>query len=893
MGSLSDWGLPSAVVQAYSKKGVRNLYPWQAAALQEGICGHNLLFCAPTSGGKSLVAEVLLINRLMAPCQTPRQRRSLPVAPPRCLFVLPFVSIVIEKSGHLKNILNPVGLQVQGYFGDDRTAVLKPQGESVAVCTMEKANVAVNKLMEEGRLGEISCVIVDEAHMLGDERRGSALELMLTKILYSVTNCQIVAMSATMSGLETMRSWLKARLFVTNYRPVPLDQHVVRDGKIYKLKTGEKAGSRSNPSAPDESFQQIRQLAQSHDRDRDRLVPLVAEAVSRKESVLVFCQSRKQCENCARMLCEFLPGACHLHEVAETKEHEKRKPAVQRENLVRRLQDSMVGYPNPLLEKLVQNGVGYHHAGMTKQERNCVEDGFRGGALSVITATTTLAAGVNLPAHRVILRSLKQGISELDRGQYLQMVGRAGRAGQASRGESFIIARADGSDSMKIRRLLMAPLPCLTSRLLPDSVRLNGKIDRIDDIVISNDDSRQIQRILLEGIACGSVACPEDVRRLITSTFVCHQAPFAVVAKFTVTALRSLQTSELIRWRQNPTPPDDNISPLRNGKWEPMPRGKAIYASSLAMSDALRLYDSLKMARSHLVLDDICHAIFVVMLHFPFESICDWVWWQDVLKGMSPSRRRIAEVVGVRLKDIEMYMVYPVKKATQLSHARFAAACAIADVIQGGDIYGVVEKWGRRETATESGISAGQFQNLQGDVAKWASMAALMCQATDWWALEEVMNRLAEQAIVGSPPELMDLMRIKEPMSVPRARALFKKGITCARALAAAPVEDIEKILASCIPKKKKKQSEAKQSIQIGLTGNAGQNAVIRRAAVSILNGARDLLLNEAKEAEEAASRVLRCVSVEACKSIASEAARSTQLGTPGFKRRRFSFHSA
>lgn len=93
------------------------------------------------------------------------------------------------------------------------------------------------------------------------------------------------------------------------------------------------------------------------------------------------------------------------------------------------------------LERLILAGIGYHHAGMTREERTCVEHGFREGSLSVIVATTTLAAGVNLPAERVILRGLKQGKSDLDKGQYLQMIGRAGRVGHSLYGESYIIGR--------------------------------------------------------------------------------------------------------------------------------------------------------------------------------------------------------------------------------------------------------------------------------------------------------------------------------------------------------------------------------------------------------------------------------------------------------------------
>lgn len=60
-------------MQAYAAKGVSTMYPWQAAALECGRTGSNLVYCAPTSGGKSLVAEVLLIKRLAATKRPGRQ----------------------------------------------------------------------------------------------------------------------------------------------------------------------------------------------------------------------------------------------------------------------------------------------------------------------------------------------------------------------------------------------------------------------------------------------------------------------------------------------------------------------------------------------------------------------------------------------------------------------------------------------------------------------------------------------------------------------------------------------------------------------------------------------------------------------------------------------------
>lgn len=94
------------------------LYPWQAAAVDEGKRGANLVYCAPTSGGKSLVADVLMVRRLLARRPPPemlrrQRRRRRNLTRPRALVVLPYISIVAEKVAHLREVLQPMGLEVR------------------------------------------------------------------------------------------------------------------------------------------------------------------------------------------------------------------------------------------------------------------------------------------------------------------------------------------------------------------------------------------------------------------------------------------------------------------------------------------------------------------------------------------------------------------------------------------------------------------------------------------------------------------------------------------------------------------------------------------------------------------------------------------------------------
>lgn len=142
--ALADWGFPEVILDRYASKKVVNMFEWQVNCLNcRGVLGSNknLVYSAPTSAGKTLVAEILAIKTVLE-----RKRK--------VLFILPFVSVVREKMFYFQEILGSSGIRVEGYMGS-----YNPPGDfksvQFAICTIEKANSLVNKMLAEGTLSDV------------------------------------------------------------------------------------------------------------------------------------------------------------------------------------------------------------------------------------------------------------------------------------------------------------------------------------------------------------------------------------------------------------------------------------------------------------------------------------------------------------------------------------------------------------------------------------------------------------------------------------------------------------------------------------------------------------------------------------------------------------------
>lgn len=389
-----DLDIPDALRDALEMQGFNEMYPPQAEAIPKALSGKNLVAAVPTASGKSLVGFIPALNMVL-------RKRS------KVLYIVPLKALASEKRDDLAKF-SDLGIRVVMTTGDpDRDDDVSDA--DIVIATSEKAD----SMIRHGNrwIDDLGLIIADEVHMIHDPGRGPTLEVAMTKFMHRNPGMQVIALSATISNAEDLAMWLDADLVRTDWRPTKLKEGVYYNQEIV-------FSDASSVEVPPET---------------DPIWAMIKQTVSDGGQVMVFVNSRRSTESVAS---KFSKKMLALTGSSITDS--------ERQMLEGGADTTSVGVK---LADCVACGIAFHHAGLDYKQRRAVEEGFRERRIKCIVATPTLAAGINLPARRVIVRDTTRfesnaGNVPIPVMEIKQMCGRAGRPGYDPWGEAVLIAKS-------------------------------------------------------------------------------------------------------------------------------------------------------------------------------------------------------------------------------------------------------------------------------------------------------------------------------------------------------------------------------------------------------------------------------------------------------------------
>ncbi|PAV84248.1 hypothetical protein WR25_16564 isoform D [Diploscapter pachys] len=406
ISELPKWARPAF-------DGYKSLNRIQSRLCQSALhSDEHLLLCAPTGAGKTNVA---LLSILREVSKHMNEDGSIKLDEFKCIYIAPMKSLVQEMVGSFSKRLAPYGIVVGEMTGDAQMSKEQFMATQIIVCTPEKYDVVTRKGGERAYNQLVRLLILDEIHLLHDDR-GPVLEAIIVRTIRQMEqnhdDCRLVGLSATLPNYQDVATFLRVKpehlyFFDNSYRPVPLEQQYIGVTEKKALKR----------------FQAMNEVVY------DKIMEHAG-----KSQVLVFVHSRKETGKSAKAIRD----ACLEKDTLS---------AFMREGSASTeiLRTEAENVKNFDLKDLLPYGFAIHHAGMNRVDRTLVEDLFADKHIQVLFSTATLAWGVNLPAHTVIIKGTqiynpeKGRWTELGALDVMQMLGRAGRPQYDSKGQGILI----------------------------------------------------------------------------------------------------------------------------------------------------------------------------------------------------------------------------------------------------------------------------------------------------------------------------------------------------------------------------------------------------------------------------------------------------------------------
>lgn len=431
---IEKLSLHDSVKKILADLGITELYPPQQEAVNAGaLKGRNLVLASPTASGKTLVAELCALKHVLE-----RDGKVLYLSPLRALATEKFEEFrkytrIRKENG--KRI--SVGISTGDYDSSDPWM----GKHDIIITTNEKADSLLRHRAKW--VSDVSLVVADEVHLLNDADRGPTLEVVLARLMQVNPDVQLLVLSATIKNVEEVAEWLKAISVTTDWRPVTLREGVILHDEVLFSDGG---------------------ALKIENITKDPTLNIAVFTVKSGNQALTFAGTRRNSISLAKKISTKIKPFLSKPMKRSLKQLSEQILATgERTRLGEQLAD------------IVSGGVAFHHAGLSSGHRKIVEDSFREGKIKVLTATPTLAFGMNLPARVVIINEYRRyesglGYYPIPVLEYKQMAGRAGRPKYDKIGDSILIAKTEDERDYLMESYILAETEKIWSKLAVERI---------------------------------------------------------------------------------------------------------------------------------------------------------------------------------------------------------------------------------------------------------------------------------------------------------------------------------------------------------------------------------------------------------------------------------------
>lgn len=679
--TIDEVPVDDGIRRLVAEQGITSLWPPQQEGLPPALQGDSVVLSVPTASGKSLVAYLAIVQAAL------QGRKSL--------YIVPLRALAREKWEDLRRF-EELGVSIGVSTGDYDESGSRLMGHDIVICTSEKAD----SLLRHGArwIDDIDVVVADEIHLMDDASRGPTMEMVLSRLRAVHPELQVIALSATIQNAAEIADWLQATLVKTDWRPVPLKEGVFYDGTIYYA---------------DDTTRQL--------PGGNGAISLVLDTIADDGQSLVFVNSRRAAQRFAEKLRE---------QVASSTGDGQRLKQAARDVLAGEESTSIA----KKLAECIRQGVAFHHAGLRSGQRRVIEDAFRAGDLKCIVATPTLAAGVNTPARRVIIKHTYRYSGQagcmvpIPHMEVAQAMGRAGRPGYDDVGEAILVARKERQLQQLMERYLNAELEPIHSKLGSEPA---------------------LRMHLLSLIATDFAVTIDEIIDFFNRTFHAHQRG----------VLSAGQLENIVSFLER------KGFIVKKGVWTATPFGRKTSSLYLDPLSAIKMREALEAPRASTF--SYLHAICAAP-----DMRCLYV---------SKGDRWLEDVVDEKVFGLEIPL--PISPDFEWFLAEVKTAALLEDWIQERREQHLVQKYG---------VGPGDIHSKV-EVAEWLLHAMReMARLFDFDAVPD-LTKLIMRMHYGCKEQLFNLVQLRNIGRV-RARALYKAGLKSVNDLRKASIKRLQEI---------------------------------------------------------------------------------------------------